>query len=116
MIIVVFRSRVREELLDEIAAMDAEMRAIAAASPGFIEYKEFVASDGEAANIVTFQDAESLKIWREHPRHREAMQLGYDRWLSAYDISVCEVQRRYTREDRARAITESNASPGTIIA
>ena len=104
MILVVFRSRIRMELIDEIVAMDAEMKELVQAMPGFIDYKEYAAEDGEILNIAMFQDGASLQAWRDHPRHREAMAMGYDRWMSSYDIAVCDVNRRYTREDRADAM------------
>jgi heme-degrading monooxygenase HmoA len=114
MILVAFRGRVRHEHIDEIIKMDKEMRQLVQSIPGFVEYKEFSAPDGENVTIAVFQDDESLRAWREHPRHREAMRLGYDRWLSSYDISVCEVKRRYTREDRQRGIAQGKA-PGVIL-
>ena len=115
MILVVFRGRVRAELVGEMAAFDGELKVAAKAIPGFIEYKEFASEDGEFATIVTFEDAESLRMWREHPRHREAIRLGYERWMSSYDISVCEVQRHYTRDDRAKAVAEGAPIPGSVM-
>jgi heme-degrading monooxygenase HmoA len=106
MILVAFRGRVRPELIDEIAEVGEEMKALACSIPGFVEYKEFSAPDGESLTLAIFQDDHSLRMWREHPRHQEAMRLGYNRWLSAYDISVCEVTRRYTKEDRQKGIAE----------
>jgi heme-degrading monooxygenase HmoA len=104
MILVVFRSRIRTDHIDEIIAMDGEMKELVRTMPGFIDYKEYGAEDGEVLNIAMFQDAVSLRAWRDHPRHREAMALGYDRWMSSYDIAVCEVNRRYTRDDRTDAM------------
>ncbi len=104
MIIVVFRTRVRTELVDEIIAMDAEMKDLVQTIPGFIEYREYMAADGEALTVATFADAASLQAWRDHPRHREAMALGYDRWMSSYNVAVCEVVRQYSREQRENAV------------
>ncbi len=86
MILVVFRTRVRTELIEEIISMDAEMKALVQAMPGFIECREYMAEDGEALTLAAFADAASLQAWRDHPRHREAMALGYDRWMSSYEI------------------------------
>jgi heme-degrading monooxygenase HmoA len=104
MILVAFRSRIRTELMDEIVAMDAEMKALVATMPGFIDYKEYASEDGEVLNIALFADTAALQAWRDHPRHREAMALGYDRWMSSYDIAVCEVTRHYTHDDRKAAM------------
>ena len=32
------------------------------------------------------------------------MALGYDRWLSSYNVAVCEVVRQYSREEREDAV------------
>jgi heme-degrading monooxygenase HmoA len=114
MILVVFRSRVRTELFEEIAAFDSELRALAKATPGFVDYKDFAAEDGEFVTLVRFTDADSLRAWRENPRHREAIRLGFERWMSSYDISVCDVQRHYTRDDRVEAIAAGAPVPGSV--
>jgi heme-degrading monooxygenase HmoA len=114
MILVAFRSRIRPAFVDEIIAMAAELQALVRSIPGFIEYKEFLAEDGEGLALVLFEDAESLSAWRDNPRHREAMMLGYERWMSSYDISVCEVNRHYTRGDREDAMTRGKF-PGVVL-
>lgn len=113
MILVVFRSRVNMDLVEEMAPF-SELQAVARAIPGFIEYREYAADDGEFLTLVTFADSEALRQWREHPRHREAIRLGYERWMSSYDICVCEVQRHYTRDDRAGSVASGGAVPGSV--
>ncbi len=54
-----------------------------------------------------FEDAAALRAWRERPRHRQTIRLGYDRWMSSYDSAVCEMQRRYTRDERVKTRTPS---------
>jgi heme-degrading monooxygenase HmoA len=112
MMMVVFRSRVRTDFAGEIGPMDKELRD--ATMPGFIEYKEYAAQDGEYLTIALFQDAQSLQAWREHPRHREAIKLGYERWMASYDISICEVTRRYSRDDRAKGVADGAPIPGSV--
>src|SRR5262245_56884153 len=114
MILVVFRARAHMDVIEESAAIGEELKALARSTPGFVDYKEFAAEDGEFVTIVTFEDAESLRAWREHSRHREAIRLGYERWMSSYDISVCEVKRRYTRDDRAKAVAAGAPTPGAV--
>ena len=114
MLLVVFRARAHMDVIEESAVIGEELKAIAQSMPGFVDYKEFAAEDGEFVTIVMFEDAESLRAWREHPRHREAIRLGYERWMSSYDISVCEVKRRYTRDERVKAVAAGAPTPGSV--
>jgi heme-degrading monooxygenase HmoA len=92
----VFRSRLRDDVPGRrYGAVAAELEAKAAAMPGFVEFKEFVAADGERLALVTFASAEAEAAWRDDLDHRRAQHEGRDTFYSEYDVSVCEVQRRH---------------------
>jgi len=88
-IVTVFRSRLREEHVDDYEVLAAEIYALATSMPGFLEIKSFAADDGERVSIVRFADEATQKAWRDHPRHREAQKAGRDRFYSEYSIEVC---------------------------
>ena len=44
--------------------------------PGFVDFKSFVADDGERVSIVTFASVETHRAWRDHPEHRAAQHMG----------------------------------------
>ncbi len=88
--VTVFRNRVRPEALQTYAEELAEVVEVARAIPGFVETKTFVAEDGERATIVTFADAASHQVWRDHPRHRAAQRNGIAEYYSEYSIAVGE--------------------------
>lgn len=46
MIVVVFRTRFKENVEDELAPLGERMYELASTMPGFISYKDFVAEDG----------------------------------------------------------------------
>jgi heme-degrading monooxygenase HmoA len=93
--ITVFRSRLREGYpVDAYARRAAELEARAAAAPGYVEFKEFVAADGERLALVTFASAEAEKAWRDDPAHRDGQREGRDAFYAEYDVAVCEVIRR----------------------
>ena len=73
--------------------MAAEMLATAKAMPGFIDFKQFTAEDGERLTIVRWQDEETLRGWRQHERHRVAQRLGREQWYAEYHIEVAEIVR-----------------------
>jgi len=93
--ITVFRSRLRGDVPDDYGPLTAELEARAARFPGFVEFKEFTATDGERLALVTFATAEAEAAWRDDARHRAAQQPGRDRFYSEYDVAVCSVQRRH---------------------
>jgi heme-degrading monooxygenase HmoA len=96
MIVVIFRSRLRPGVEEEIAAMGGRMYALGSAMPGFVSYREYAAADGESVGIVEFESLETLAAWREHPDHREAQAAGRNRFFSEYRITVCESVRDYS--------------------
>lgn len=99
MVVIVFRSRLREGVDEqELARLGERMYEIASSMPGFISYKDFTAADGENVAIVEFDSPETLTAWREHPEHQAAQQRGRDEFFAEYHIQVCTPQRNYAFE------------------
>ena len=88
--VTVFRSRLRD-VHDGYDAKAAEMEAGARAMPGFVDFKSFVADDGERVSIAVFDSPESHAAWRDHPDHRVAQRQGRAEWYAEYCIQVCEL-------------------------
>jgi heme-degrading monooxygenase HmoA len=95
-VITIFRSRLRPENADEFGELAARMLELAEAMPGFISYKLYTSEDGERCSIIEFESPEHLLAWREHPQHREAQQIGRERYYEEYTLHVGEP----TRESR----------------
>jgi len=93
-VLTVFRSRLREENVDEYRATAVRMEELARAMPGFLEFKQFTADDGERVSIIVFDSSEHQAAWRHHPEHVEAQRLGRDEFYASYDITVSDVVRR----------------------
>jgi len=96
--ITVFRSRLRDDVPDDYRSLAAELEGRAATFAGFVEFKEFVAADGERLALVTFASTADEVAWRDDTRHRDAQQSGRDRFYSEYDVAVTTVQRRHRWE------------------
>jgi heme-degrading monooxygenase HmoA len=92
-IVTVFRSRLRPEHSGEYAVREPEIMALAKGMPGLIDVKDFAADDGERVTLVTFEDAETHRAWRDHPEHRAAQREGRDRFYAEYSIQVSECTR-----------------------
>ena len=96
MIVIVFRSRLREGVdLGELARLGGRMYELASAMPGFVSYKDFASEDGENVSVVEFESHETLAAWREHPEHKAVQQRGRDEFFSEYRITVCDSVRDY---------------------
>jgi len=93
MVVVVFRSRLKPGVENEIQAVGGRMYELAAGMPGFVSYREYAAADGEGVAIVEFESHETLAAWREHPEHRQAQAAGRERFFSEYRITVCDAVR-----------------------
>ncbi len=93
MIVILFRSRLTGAAGEDYQAMNARMEELARAAPGFVDVKAYTAEDGERLTIVRWKDAETLRQWREDPRHRVAQETGRRLWYEHYDMEVAEVVR-----------------------
>jgi heme-degrading monooxygenase HmoA len=89
-IVTVFRNRLRDDL-DGYEETAIDMYLMASSMPGFMDFKQFTADDGERVAIVQFDSLEHQKDWRNHPDHRVAQQRGRAEWYAEYRIQVCRV-------------------------
>src|SRR5215510_4400498 len=89
-IVTVFRSRLRDDRADGYEDTADEMEQRARSLPGFVDFKTFVAADGERVSLITFADRASHDAWRDDPEHREAQRRGRHDWYAEYAIQVCE--------------------------
>jgi heme-degrading monooxygenase HmoA len=97
MIIIVFRSRIRESVNQaELEQLGQRMYELASSMPGYISYKDFIAADGENVSIIEFDSLETLAAWREHPEHMLAQQRGRQEFFTDYHIQVCTPTRDYS--------------------
>ncbi len=93
--VIVFRSRLREDLVEsEYESRAQELREIGGQMPGFVSLKNFVAEDGERLSLVEFESGADVKGWARHPDHIQAQREGRERFYSEYHIQVCEELRR----------------------
>lgn len=105
--ITVFRSRLRDGYpVDAYSRRASELEARAAAAPGYVEFKEFVAADGERLALVTFTSLEAEAAWRDDPAHRVGQREGRDEFYAEYDVAVCEVVRARRWSRRSGAASE----------
>ncbi len=98
MVVITFRSRLRDEFLDEYNETALKMLVLAREMPGFISFKSYTADDSERISVIEFETEEHVTAWRNHPEHRIAQQLGREKFYAEYHLSVSETLRSYSFE------------------
>jgi heme-degrading monooxygenase HmoA len=99
-VVTVFRSRLRGSAEAAYLEVAEEMESAARASDGFVDFKSFVAEDGERVSLVTFGSLAAHQAWRDDSRHRRAQQRGRDEFYLEYSIQVglCDHVSLWRRE------------------
>jgi heme-degrading monooxygenase HmoA len=92
-IITIFRSRLRPDAGSEYGATAERMMTLAMAMPGFVDFKAFVAEDGERLSLITFASLETQEAWRDQAEHQGAQEAGRDRFYAGYSLEVCQLLR-----------------------
>lgn len=93
MILVVFRSRLNPEHLEEYAEIAPRVSEAARQIPGLLSFKTFAAGDGERVTIAEFESEEAVAIWREDALHQTAQKQGREAFYAEYHIQICDVLR-----------------------
>jgi heme-degrading monooxygenase HmoA len=91
----------QQDYLDIAAALKPELEKI----DGFVSVERFqsLTTEGKLLSLSFWRDADAVKRWREHDRHRRAQMKGRDDVFADYRISVVAVERQYGMFDRAEA-------------
>lgn len=95
MVVVIFRSRMRDDAGPEYGPLSDRMLELARAMPGFISFRHFKADDGERVSIIEFQDEATLAAWHAHPEHRYAQKRGREQFYADFHLQVLTPIRAY---------------------
>jgi len=81
------------DYLDLATSLKADLEKI----DGFISVERFrsLNQENKLLSLSFWRDAEAVKRWREHARHRLAQAKGRDAVFADYRISVAEIERQY---------------------
>jgi len=81
------------DYLDLAAALKADLEKI----DGFVSVERFrsLNKPGKLLSLSFWRDAEAVKRWREHARHKLAQAKGRNEVFADYRISVAEIERQY---------------------
>lgn len=91
MYLVVFRNRKRDDVDRFAYEADAiAMRELAAARPGFLSFKSYVAEDGETVAISEWESREAALDWRRMAEHLEVQVKGREQYYESYTVFGCD--------------------------
>lgn len=109
-LVILFFSRLTDHAGEDYYQMDKELSELVKDAPGFQGVKSFKAEDGERLSVVWWKDEETLRQWRELPRHRVAQQTGRDRWYQYYHMEIAHIRRRtgFSREPAKAAAVSTD--------
>ncbi len=91
---VIFTSR-RTEGDQGYAEMDRRMEELARRQPGFLGLESARGTDGLGITVSYWRSLEELQAWKAVAEHREAQQLGRERWYERYHVRVARVEYEY---------------------
>lgn len=95
MIAVIFSSQ-RTKVDDSgYQAAAAEMAALAAKQPGYIDMESARGADGFGITISYWANDDAARAWRDNPRHAEIRDQGRAIWYESYQLFVTDVVRNY---------------------
>jgi heme-degrading monooxygenase HmoA len=89
MIVAIFRNRLRPEVEQEYGIWANRMSELAAAMPGYISHKGFIAQDGERVTLIEFESEEAMREWGRHSEHVQAKKKGRADFYSEYRVQIC---------------------------
>jgi len=95
-VVVIFRSKLREPVDPEYSERFARLLELARTVPGFVSFRRYGGEDGERLALIEFESDEAVLEWRRHPEHLEAQGLGRERYYEWYDLTVCQPTRAYS--------------------
>ncbi len=91
MYLVVFRNRKRADVDTNAYLADAaRMEAMAAAQPGYLSFKSYVADDGEVVAVSEWENRASAKAWRAEVSHAQIQARGRREYYENYTVMTCE--------------------------
>jgi heme-degrading monooxygenase HmoA len=95
MVVVIFRSRLRDDAGPEYGLLAQRMLELARTMPGFISFRHYEAEDGERVSIIEWENEETLAAWRNHPEHRHAQKRGREQFYAEFHMQVLTPVRAY---------------------
>jgi heme-degrading monooxygenase HmoA len=96
MLVVIFRSRLRDDAGPDYGPLSDRMVELAKSMPGFISFRHYKADDGERVSIVEFEDEQTMAAWRTNAEHLVAQKRGREEFYEEFHLQVLTPVRAYS--------------------
>ncbi len=74
-------------------AMAGRMVELAGLQPGFLGLDSARDAEGFGITVSYWRDLESIENWRINSEHRQAQQLGREKWYESFSLRIAVVER-----------------------
>lgn len=100
--VVVFEVTVKPGVGQRYFDLAAELRPELEKIDGFVSVERFesLTTEGKYVSLSFWRDAEAIAAWRAHGDHEVAQTLGKSEIFADFRISVAEIVRQYSMQDR----------------
>ena len=107
---VLFEVTPKKEYKETYLQRGAMLKSELTNMPGFISVERFLSlnEEGKLLSLSFWENEEAASNWRNKMNHRNCQKKGHDSLFEKYKISVAEVIRQYTKDDRQEAPEDSN--------
>jgi len=89
---VIFTSR-RTEGDHGYGQMSEKIVELASQQPGFLGVES--AREDVGLTVSYWRDLESIKLWKENVDHRQAQNMGHEKWYSSFKVRIARVEHDY---------------------
>ena len=75
--------------------MASQMNALVQKQEGFLKMESVHNNDGQGITVCYWRTIKDVKRWKEQTLHKQAQQLGKEKWYLQYAVRIAEVQESY---------------------
>ncbi len=109
-VVVLFEVTPTEEGMAKYLELAAMLKESLVHAEGFIRAERFQSlnTEGKLLSMNIWESEEAVQKWRNTLEHRKSQAEGKTSLFKSYSITVCQVLREYTEDNRALAPADSN--------
>ncbi len=109
-VVVLFEVKPTKEGMEKYLELAAILRPLFCAADGFISAERFksINEEGKLLSMNVWENEEAVQKWRNDVQHRISQREGKNKLFESYKITVCNVVREYSNNERENAPEDSN--------